>query len=361
MKSIFTLVLVAFAGSLMSQTITGTEAVEYDPTQNRFIISNGSSILQQPSGSSQLSFFGSEDADYGMEVVDDKLFTVSGGFTQSIKAFDLATEELLGQTSIPGSQFLNGMGSDPATNRIWVTDFNDNAIHEIDVTDPANMQVTEVVSNTGCTPNGITYDPANNRLCYVCWSGGSIYEVDLTDYSVSELVNSNLNNMDGIDHDEEGYFYVSSWNPTQITEFSSDFTVQETVTAPGLANPADISYAVGIDTLAIANSGNQTITYIHLEEPVGLSEFNALNEGLDIYPNPIQQSGYAAFELPTAMNCTLTILDANGRLVRQLYSGHLPAGKQKVTFQKEDLAEGNYLLVLNAGGKQSTQKLVIMP
>ena len=75
--------------------------------------------------------------------------------------FDLDTEELLGQTTIPGSEFLNGMASDAAGNRIWVTDFSGGNIYEINVTDDNDLQVNTIVSNTVCTPNGITYDEQN--------------------------------------------------------------------------------------------------------------------------------------------------------------------------------------------------------
>ena len=129
MKSLFTfLAILAISFSSFSQTISGTEAVEYDPTGNRFLITNGSSILQQASGSDELEFFGNSDADYGMEVIENTLYTISGGGSQSIKFHDLTTEEELNSISIPASGFLNGMASDPIGNRIWVTDFSNNPI-----------------------------------------------------------------------------------------------------------------------------------------------------------------------------------------------------------------------------------------
>ena len=225
MKSLFTfLAVLAISFSSFSQTISGTEAVEYDPTGNRFLITNGSSILQQASGSDELEFFGNSDADYGMEVIENTLYTISGGGSQSIKFHDLTTEEELNSISIPASGFLNGMASDPTGNRIWVTDFSNNTIYEIDVTDAADPMAETVVSNTGCTPNGVTYEAANNRLVFTCWSGGAIKEVDLSDYSVSTLTNTGLSQIDGIDHDENGKFYISSWSPTRITLLNNEFS-----------------------------------------------------------------------------------------------------------------------------------------
>ncbi|WP_306641346.1 T9SS type A sorting domain-containing protein [Sanyastnella coralliicola] len=355
---LFTFLLLFISVAASAQNITGTEAVEYDPTQNRYIISNGSSILQQASGSDELSFFGDEDADYGMEVIGNKLYTISGGFTQSIKVHDLSTEAELGSTTISGSDFLNGMASDPANNRIWVTDFGANSIYEIDVTDDSNLVINEVVTNTSCTPNGITYDEANNRLVYVCWSGGGVRTVDLADYSTAEITDTGLNQIDGIDHDEDGNFYISSWSPTRITLLANDFTVQETVTTSGLSQPADISYAVQTDTLAIANSGNNTITYLYFGDPVGISEEEAAR-ALTIYPNPVSEASYIQFELDKAANCQLQVIDMNGKVAAILLDEAMPAANHKVSFAGFDLPTGNYLLEATIDGVTTVERFVV--
>ncbi len=355
---ILTLLLLCATLNASAQTITDTEAVEYDPTQNRYLISNGGSILQQASGSDAFEFFGEEDADYGMEVIGNKLYTISGGFQQSIKVHDLNTEALLGQTTISGSNFLNGMASDPENNRIWITDFGTNSIYELDVTDDQNLMATEVVTNTQCTPNGITYDEVNNRLCYVCWSGGEVRSVDLADYSTAELINTGLSQIDGIDHDEDGNFYISSWSPTRITVLNNNFTMQETVTSTGLDNPADISYAVATDTLAIANSGDNTITYLYLGDPVGIDEVDDFTSP-KIYPNPVSGRSFVQFELAKASDCVVRITNMQGQTVAELLNDHLPVGKHKVLFAGHQLEAGAYLLETEIDGKSSVQRVIV--
>ncbi len=355
MKSLFTfLAVLAISFSSFSQTIGSTEAVEYDPTGNRFLITNGSSILQQASGSDELEFFGDSDADYGMEVIGNILYTISGGGSQSVKFHDLTNEEELNSISIPGSGFLNGMASDPTGNRIWVTDFSNNEIYEIDVTDAADPVEETVVSNTGCTPNGVTYEAANNRLVFTCWSGGAIKEVDLSDYSVSTLTNTGLNSIDGIDHDEDGKFYISSWSPTRITLLNNEFSAMQTITAPGLSSPADISYAVEIDTLAVANSGNGTITYIYLGDLVNVNEIETANT-LTVYPNPISEDSYISFELAQNSPCEISIYDTQGKLVYELLNETMPAGEHKVLLAGFSLETGAYICELKTGN--STQNI----
>ena len=355
MKSLFTfLAVLAISFSSFSQTIGGTEAVEYDPTGNRFLITNGNSILQQASGSDELEFFGNSYANYGMEVIGNTLYTISGSGSQSVKFHDLTTEEELNSISIPGSGFLNGMASDPAGNRIWVTDFGTNDIYEIDVTDTANPVVETVVSNTGCTPNGVTYEAANDRLVFTCWTGGAIKEVDLSDYSVSTLTNTGLNQIDGIDHDEEGKFYISSWSPTRITLLNNAFSAMQTITAPGLSSPADVSYAVEIDTLAVANSGNSTITYIYLGDFVNVNEIERTNT-LNVYPNPISEDSYISFDLSQNSPCEISIYNTQGKLVYKLLNETMPAGEHKVLLAGFSLETGTYICELKTGN--STQNI----
>jgi len=323
-----------------SQTITNTEAVEYDPTQNRFLITNGTSILQQASGSQDFDFFGEGSASFGMEVMNGTLFSISN----SVEAYDLITEELLISLAIPGSGFLNGMASDPATDRIWVTDFQNNRIYEIDFSDIENPTFDAVVTNTQCTPNGITHDAANNRLVYTCWTGGNIRDVDLSNYSTSTLINTNLQNIDGIDHDHAGNFYISSWSPVnRITRLSDEFTTQETITAPGISNPADISYAVETDTLAIANSGNDSVTYINFNSATNVSEINDNPLKLNVYPNPISNHSYISFSLATNTQCSVRLYDQNGKFVKELMNEYASSGNHKILLTDVIIEKGVYL------------------
>ena len=339
-----------------AQTITDTEAVEYDPTGNRFLITNGNSILQQNSGSDELSFFGNGEAGFGMEVIGNTLFAITGGFSQSVKAYDLTTELELFSFSPPATEFLNGMASDPAGNRIWISDFSSGDILEMDVSNFAAPSSTTPIINVGCAPNGITYDEDNNRLVFTCWNGGDLKEVDLTDYSVSTLVNTGLSNIDGIDHDGQGNFYISSWNPTRITKYSSDFTVDEIITAPGISNPADISYAIEIDTLAIANSGNSTVTYIGFGS-VGIDEINPVSDA-KVYPNPISNVSVVEFELSTATSCQVNLYDQSGRLVYTLLNEDKIVGSQKILLAGLELSAGIYFCEIRTDNRSEILKLV---
>jgi hypothetical protein len=271
---IFALLLLLAPALVVAQTPSNIEAAEYDPSVNRWFISNGSSILETYDGGATYGFFGSGSATHGMEVIDGALFVLSNN---SLRAYDLESGDQLGTLSISGASFLNGMGS--RSGELVVSDFSAGRLHRIDISDPSDMSSTVLVFSTGTTPNGVVIDETNNRAVIVNWgSNASISAVDLTSAEMTTLVaNTGLGNLDGVDIDADGNFYVSSWSPARITRYTNDFSESETVasgTVDGLSSPADISYSIETDTLGVANSGNDTPSF-HYFGPADVTENNA--------------------------------------------------------------------------------------
>ena len=274
MKHLTSLVasIILIASGALAQTPGNIEAAEYDATSNRWFISNGTSLLETSNGGASYSYFGTASATHGMEVVDGMLIAIGNNV---IRAYDLETAEPLGTLLISGAGFLNGMGS--RTGEVIVSDFSTGRIHRVLIADPANMSSEVLVSNTGTTPNGVVIDEANNRAVIVNWGNNApILAADLDSGELTTLVNgSGIGNLDGIDLDSEGFFYVSSWSPARITKFSNDFSTSEIAVqgaGSGLANPADISFAIETDTLGVANSGNGTPSFHYFGDTSDLIE-----------------------------------------------------------------------------------------
>lgn len=348
-----TLLLIAATLSGTAQNFGG-ESVEYDPAQNRFFSSqNGSSIVQRAANGT-ISYFGNGlQSSYGMEVMNNTLFAIEGS---KVYGYDLITETQVMETTISGASFLNGMASD-GESRLWVTDFSGKKIHEIDVSDYQNPVNTLVVANTNSTPNGIVFDGEANRLIFVNWgSNAPIKQVDLADYSVSTLTTTALGNIDGIDNDAYGNFYISSWSPARITRLSTNFTTSETITAPGINSPADICYAQAIDTLAVPN-GNGTVTFVGFASTTGIAEKQQSNS-LVVSPNPLTENSELQFFLNRPQTVRVSMHCATGQEVH-VFSGQLPAGSQRVLLAGFDFSFGVYLLnVETEDGRYSTKVLV---
>lgn len=334
-----------------AQSFQQIESVEYDPVNGQWLVSNGSSIIAD-NGQGDLSYFGSASATHGMEVLNGVLYAIGNNI---IRAYDLSDASLLSTTSISGASFLNGMTND-GSNRLWVSDFSNGNIIELDVTDPADPQYS-VVANSGGSPNGIVYDEENNRCVLVRWgNNAAIQAMDLDTYDISTIINSGLGNLDGIDRNSEGDYFVSSWSPNRITRYSSDFSVSETVTSMGLSSPADICYALENDTLAVPNSGNETVSYISFVE-TSVDEIITENE-LNIWPNPGTGPVQLGFYLSAAEQVSVTVYDLNGKVIMNESNVFFPQGKNRLILN-EEFSAGQYLIELIAGNQRLSSRFFI--
>ena len=76
-------------------------------------------------------------------------------------------------------------------------------------------------------------------------------------------------------------------------------------------------------------------------------------------PNPFSEQLRLSFALPTAQTYTLTVYDAQGRLVQQLASAEAPAGQvQQVEVPTHAYATGLYLVRLTTATGSQLLKLV---
>ncbi len=345
--------LFLFSQSTQAQTLGSIESVEYDAVNGRFLVSNGSNIIEVDGNGNEVDYFGTEPAaDYGMEVMGNALFTIviDGSSNNFVKAFDLTSGVEVASLEITAAQFLNGMATD-GDHRIWVTDFSAKKIYEIDFTELANPTYVEIVSNTVTTPNGICYDGNNSRLVFANWGASAkIKAISLPDYTVTTLVaNAGVGNIDGIDNDDYGNFYICSWQPVQIKKYSNEFTLEEVITVAGLSSPADLCYAEEIDTLAIPNAGNSTVKFVGFApSKVEVSIENPF--AFTCNPNPVSDRSVLYFTLKESGITTIDILDHQGKLIQTIMEENLPAAQHKFVIGELDIAQGNYFWKISNGG-----------
>ncbi len=355
MKNLLTLILICCTFGAFAQSLNTIESVEYDEANQRFLVSNNSNIISINYDGS-LSFFGSgASANYGMEVMGNTLFAIKNS---QVRGYDLTTGMEVMSISIPGAGFLNGMAND-GLSKIYVTDFGTDKIHEIDVSDFSNPSQQVIVSNTVETPNGMVYDADNNRLIFVTWgSNAKIKAVDPVSYQMTTLETTGLGNIDGIDNDNSGNFYIASWSPQRITRYNSDFSMSEVITAPGLSNPADICYAKSIDTLAIPNSGSDLVTFIGFQ-PVDITNAETPTFGLQIYPNPATPNSVISYQLDAPKQVALRIFDTQGRLVHSLIDEAQAAVLHRVLLSGLAFETGIYFCELQVGDERVVERFLV--
>jgi streptogramin lyase len=340
MKIIYLAILALAPSFMVGQSLNNIESVEYDPINDAWLVSNGSSIISQDHFGNHTYFSeGVASAGYGMEVIGGNVFVIKS--SGALAGYDLTTgEEIM---SLPlGMTFPNGMATD-GVSRLWVTDFSTGKIGEIDVSDLDNPALSIVVSFITTTPNGIVYDGANDRLLFVNWSSNApVTAVDLSDYSTSVVINTGVESCDGIDDDNDGNWFISSWSPTRITKYSPDFASSEIITVPGLSMPADISYSKELDSLAIPNVGTSEAIIIGFG-PTSIDDLPKENGFFNIYPNPVTDQSAAHFSLATSANVKMEIRDVQGKLITTLVEENLAPGKHRILFAGLNLEKGYYI------------------
>ncbi|MFT6126069.1 MAG: hypothetical protein ACJAVA_000529 [Flavobacteriaceae bacterium] len=337
----------------MAQSYQSAESVEFDPVNNQWLVANGSRIIADD-GEGNLSYFGAGNASHGLEVLGNTLFAVA---SNRIKGYDLSNEDEVMNLIIPGVSFLNGLTNDGA-NTLFVTDFSAGKIYSIDVSDISNPTYTELVSNTGGTPNGVLYDGTNNRLLFVTWGGSAqVKAVDLGTNLVTTIITTSLTNIDGIVDDSLGNYYISSWSPDRITKYNNDFSISEIVTTPSLNNPADIGYNQDTDIMGIPMGSSVIFVDLSL---LSNSDYNANTYEYLVSSNPINESSYIQFTLQDAEFIYLRIYDTSGKLVKILMNEEIQASTHKISLADLQLSSGVYFSRLTTQkGTSLTKKLIV--
>jgi hypothetical protein len=268
MKHLYILFIIASSClAVNAQSLSGPESIEYDAAHHRYLISNtstGQILARAANGTLSVFKSGISPAPYGLEILGNTVYACCGGF---IKGFNLETGTQEFNLNL-GATFLNGITTDGSGN-LFATDFNTKKIFRIKT---YSNSFTTMASNLGQSPNGICYDQANQRLVFVNWgSNAPIKALSLADSSVTTITSTTLQNCDGIVWNGLDTWYVTAWGGQKAVKFNANFTGGPTNVITSLSNPADIDYNINGDTLAIPNSGNNSLTFIGLPAIVNVN------------------------------------------------------------------------------------------
>lgn len=271
MKKLLLICSLLLSATAFAQVYSSPESVEWDSLNNRWLISNTTShaILARSVGGTLTTLVpNTTSGPHGIEILNGVVYACCGG---RVKGYDLTSGLEVFNMNLFGS-FLNGMTTD-GDSVLYVTDFSNKDIFRIN---PTTNQSYVMSSNTSSTPNGIIYDGPNNRCVFIPWGSAPIKAISLTPpYTITNITTTTLSNCDGITRDQNGYWYITAWGNNRLNRFRPDFTGGHTVlTAFVLNSPADIDVKPGsTDTVGVPNSGNNTCTFIPLNQTI--PEFTA--------------------------------------------------------------------------------------
>jgi len=93
-------------------------------------------------------------------------------------------------------------------------------------------------------------------------------------------------------------------------------------------------------------------------DTVGIQPLNQISQ-VQLYPNPMLEKSILEITLLETTNLNLQIFDLQGRIVRQQNLGELAARNHKIEVERGDLIAGNYVVILYAGKKLVSKKLIV--
>ncbi len=110
-----------------------------------------------------------------------------------------------------------------------------------------------------------------------------------------------------------------------------------------------------------SRAGNNIyIDNINLIDPavVGLEDVNFLNS-IQLFPNPATDNITLKYDLASAGQTSIDVLDMTGRLVKEVYQGNKAMGAQNQNIDLSDLVSGVYFVRLSLNGEQVVRRVVV--
>ena len=344
------------------------ESVVYDAPSERYLISNvGGADIVSINNQGVTSIFVSAQgfAVYrGMVIVGDNLYVTN---FDKMMGYRLSDGQEIMNVTVPmlgNITSLNDVETD-GNGFIYATDMNNGRVIKFDVATGNFWTFADGID----TPNGILYDQPRNRMlvCTYTTANSKIHAISMADSSVSTVVSTPFQQLDGLSRDDNYNFFVSSWGTGAVYYYDYTFSSVPMQVASGINGPADIFYNRETDTLAIPSFNGNSVSFMPLTitgiQNTGNNIANEYKLGQN-YPNPFNPATKIRFEIPNQVrsnkNVKLIVFDAAGREVVQLVNTQLNAGSYEYTFDGAGLSSGVYFYTLQTEGFVETKKMMLV-
>jgi plastocyanin len=80
--------------------------------------------------------------------------------------------------------------------------------------------------------------------------------------------------------------------------------------------------------------------------------------GISIFPNPVSESTMLEFTLALPSLVNIEIIDVLGKSVQSVYSGTLPQGPQRISYDTRSLSNGVYFVRMQSGSEQTHVRML---
>ena len=255
------------------------ESIIVDPEEGSYYVSNINGDFAAKDGNGYISkidptgktviqkFIGSKleestlNAPKGLMIVGRNLFVTD---IDMVRGFDKETGKptVAVDLSKLGAKFLNDITVD-GKGFIYVSDTMANRIYKIDTNRHYETEIFMDSPDLGM-PNGLLINPKSKHLIVVTYGSGRILEIDRA--KKIHVVKRGLSTLDGVDYDNKGNLYVSSFEKGEIYKISYYGRGTLTTSLSGLTTPADISFDLRKNELLVPSMKGETVATYSVKE-----------------------------------------------------------------------------------------------
>lgn len=82
--------------------------------------------------------------------------------------------------------------------------------------------------------------------------------------------------------------------------------------------------------------------------------------GLRVFPSPVASVATVSLTLPEPAECTVAVYSLDGRLVRTVSDGLLPAGESALVWDASSVPSGVYFVRVSGSGLNAGVRLVVV-
>ena len=345
-----------------SQSFNSPESVEYDPINKKYIVSNTNDGNLQSIVPGQLPtlFTDAVSAPYGLAEYNGVVYVCDDG---RVKGYSLTNAQEVFNVNLGGA-FLNGICAD-GHGKLYVSDFSAKKIYAVNI---SSQTFAAVIANTVSTPNGILFDENRGRLIFCTWGASAkLIEVDTINFAMQTKITTSLSNIDGVVMDRCGNFLISEWGTDKIHKIDSNFNAPTIVFGAGISNPADLYFNLLNDTLAVPNTGNNTVSFFEanfcpvIVDTTDTIDYTSIIEQQNIQFDVIalSESLQLVWKASGISSAVISISDLSGKIVEKIKVPTASLLNNTHSIYTQKWVSGMYVISFSAGNLSAVKKVFI--
>lgn len=254
-------------GAYYVSNVNGSPAAKDGNGYISKISANGNLVIQK--------FIGGKDSDpvlnapKGLLVLRKQIWVTD---IDAVKVFNKETAKpvkIIDATAF-GAKFLNDIAAD-SDGKVYVSDMLGDQILKIDPAKDYKVTVFKRGKELG-NPNGLIFNPKSRSLMAVAFRSGQILEIDRR--GKIHILKKGLSALDGIDYDNEGNLYTSSFDKGEIYKIPFYGRGALTIFQNNLTTPSDISCDRKRNDILIPSYRGNTVTTVFLFEKARQKDFS---------------------------------------------------------------------------------------